>query len=118
MNEALNGALLGLIGAATTWLTMRGRERRKAREFVAANPRRADDKRLLLVEGAVKRLEGRVHHLEIGNEALGRAVGETRAAVGALEESVVELREDIAQHTGKVDEALDWIKRALQDRQG
>jgi membrane protein implicated in regulation of membrane protease activity len=118
VNDALQGALVAALTALATWLGTRTRERSKAREYVAQNPRRADDKRLVLVEQSVKRLEGRVHHLEVGNEALGRQQRLTQEAVAAVNISVSELRTEIATHTGKVDEALDWIKRDLNGRKG
>ena len=136
MSEALQAALLPLLGAVTAWLSVRSRERRKAREYVAANPRRIDDTRIAHVEVAVKHLDGRVRHLEIGSDALGREIRDARADLKSVVVSVDGLREDlsqheereesalrelgegIARHAGKVDEALEWIKAGLKDRKG
>lgn len=116
MNEAFQTALLPLLGAATTWLSVRAHERRKAREFVTQNPRRESDQRIVKVEHAVRQLDERVKDLEIGNRLLSQEVRDTRADVNAVAASVSSLREDIAQHTGKVDEAMTWIKAGLQER--
>ena len=132
MSDALQAALLALLGAATGWLTTRSRERRKAREYVAANPRRIDDTRIAKVEVAVTRLDSRVHDLEQGSLSLSREVHEARADVKAVVASVEGLRADLSQHEqreenalrelgegialhrGKVDEALEWVKAGLR----
>ena len=136
MNAALQDALLPLLGALTAWLTMRSRERSKAREYVAKNPRRNDDRRLLQVETSVKHLDTRVHKLESNSESLSREVHEARTDVKSVvtsmadlrehlerheereEQGFIELHKGIAQHVGHVDEALEWIKARLQERKG
>jgi len=132
VSDALQAALLPLLGAAATWLSVRSRERRKARAFVAANPRRIDDHRIANVEVAVKHLGSRVHDLEQGSLSLGREVHEARRDVKAVvasvdglradlslheereENALHELGEGIALHRGKVDEALEWVKAGLR----